>query len=501
MEANYIIKLQDSFTSPLGRMEGNMNRFESKVQHTQGVVSQFGNAFAGAFAGSLIAGGIQGAISMIKDLGVEVINVAREFGNMKSAIEFASGKDAATNIQFLDDEINRLGLDMQSTYTGFKTFQGALMGTSLEGEKGRYIFESVSEAASVMKLSAEQTEGSFLALGQMISKGTVSAEELRGQLGERLPGAFQIFARSLGVSTAKLGDMLKKGEVMAETALPKFAAELKKTFSPGVAKSQNDFNANMNRFNNFILESKISLGNSLIPALNEIVQIIPKIDFSPIIDNIKLVASGFSDAFGSFSDLIGLFGGSFSTLDTINGYFEYIGFVFRTLWTPLRFATTIFKTLFDLIRDAIPTFSALGDVVAAVFSGDWDRMSKGWGNVKEGADKMGSHFGGNWSKFAAGESKSWNDFFGSDSKDKDKNSSFSKSQGMGPMGAGAGGKKGKEAGVEKIASGTRNITINVGKLIGEMKFESLNGQSVAQVQDLIKRTLLTALNDTQIQPQ
>ena len=40
-----------------------------------------------------------------------------------------------------------------------------------------------------MGLSADQTSGVLLALQQMISKGTVQAEELRGQLGERLPGA------------------------------------------------------------------------------------------------------------------------------------------------------------------------------------------------------------------------------------------------------------------------------------------------------------------------
>ena len=44
----------------------------------------------------------------------------------------------------------------------------------------------------------------MLALAQMASKGTVQAEELRGQLGERLPGAFKIAAAAMGVTQAEL---------------------------------------------------------------------------------------------------------------------------------------------------------------------------------------------------------------------------------------------------------------------------------------------------------
>ena len=39
------------------------------------------------------------------------------------------------------------------------------------------------------------------------SAKTVQAEELRGQIGERLPGAFSTFAQAIGVSTAELDDM------------------------------------------------------------------------------------------------------------------------------------------------------------------------------------------------------------------------------------------------------------------------------------------------------
>ncbi|MEB3025938.1 tape measure protein, partial [Parvimonas sp. M13] len=51
-------------------------------------------------------------------------------------------------------------------------------------------FATVSQAAGILGLSVEDTQGVFRAMEQMLSKGTVQAEELRGQLGDRLPGAF-----------------------------------------------------------------------------------------------------------------------------------------------------------------------------------------------------------------------------------------------------------------------------------------------------------------------
>lgn len=69
-------------------------------------------------------------------------------------------------------------------------------------------------------------------LAQMISKGTVQSEELKGQLGERLPSAFNLAAKAMGVNTQQLGKMLENGEVLATDLLPRLALELNKTFVP-----------------------------------------------------------------------------------------------------------------------------------------------------------------------------------------------------------------------------------------------------------------------------
>ena len=55
---------------------------------------------------------------------------------------------------------------------------------------------------------------------------TLEDQKYRRQLGNALPGAFGIMAAAMGVSNAELEDMMKKGQVLAADALPRFAKML-----------------------------------------------------------------------------------------------------------------------------------------------------------------------------------------------------------------------------------------------------------------------------------
>src|SRR5690606_8668116 len=124
------------------------------------------------------------------------------------------------------------------------------------------VFESISKASAVMGLSADQSAGALLALQQMVSKGTVQAEELRGQLGERLPGAFQIAARAMGVTTAELGKMLEQGQVIADDFVPKFARQLEQELGGAAEKAATRLDAAVNRFDNAWERLKRNIGDS-----------------------------------------------------------------------------------------------------------------------------------------------------------------------------------------------------------------------------------------------
>lgn len=132
---------------------------------------------------------------------------------------------------FLSDITERYGTDVVGLSKSYLKFRVAANAANFTSDQTNDIFDKVAKSASFMGLSAEETQGVFKALEQIMSKGTVQAEELRGQLGDRLPGAFIIMSEALGVTTKELGDMMKAGNVLATDALPKFAAQLEKTYS------------------------------------------------------------------------------------------------------------------------------------------------------------------------------------------------------------------------------------------------------------------------------
>ena len=248
-----IVLRNQKFNDGLKDTETKLNSFESSLKDIQ-------NKIVSAFAvGSLIS------------FGNEAYKTSTQLQSLRNSIVFASGsaKEGAENLKFLTDISSRMGLNLMATTEGFRTFSGALIGSKFEGQKARDIFEKISTGISVMGLSADDAKGAFLALGQMVSKGTVSAEELRGQLGERLPGAFQIAARSLGVTTKNLGDMLKAGEVITEDFLPKFADEIEKTFKGGLTKAAQSQAADMAKIENKWLNFKDLIGKGLAPTIHQ----------------------------------------------------------------------------------------------------------------------------------------------------------------------------------------------------------------------------------------
>ena len=257
----YTLRLKDLFSKSMKAALVETKKLDSSMSNIK------------QLAGSVFAG--LGAGFAIKD----IVQTTAKFQSLENAIKSTGD---AKNIKFLNEQVDRLGLDINAAYSGYKTFSGALMGTALAGEKGNKVFKQVSEAATVMGLSGEQTEGSFLALGQMMSKGTVSAEELRGQLGERIPGAFQIAAKAMGVTTAQLGKMMQKGELVASEFLPKFGNELEKRFGKQAAGASESLQANLNRLDASWQRLKVSIGTELLPVIIKVVKV-----FSSLIDVLK----------------------------------------------------------------------------------------------------------------------------------------------------------------------------------------------------------------------
>ena len=175
------------------------------------------------FVAALGAGGIG-----LSNLVSRFVDVARETNRVTTALKNVSGGLAkyADNQRYLLDMAKKYGLEINALTGNFAKFTAAASVSGMTMQEQKKIFESVSRAVTAFGMSADDSNGVFLALSQMMSKGKISSEELRLQMGERLPIALQAMAKAAGTSVAGLDKLLKQGKLMSKDVLPKFAEAL-----------------------------------------------------------------------------------------------------------------------------------------------------------------------------------------------------------------------------------------------------------------------------------
>lgn len=277
----YDLLVRDRTSRALNKVTGKVQRLERPLNRVNQALIKLGAGLGAAAIGAFVTS----AVKMVAT--TEAMNTA-------ILLSASTAKIGATNMAFLNSTIESLRLDSASAREGFKTLAGSFQNTKLEGAEMRRIFLSVSKASKVMGLSADQQKGTFVALGQIMSKGKVQAEELRGQLGERIPGAFQIAARAMGLTTKALDKQLSLGKVMSEDFLPKFATELEKTFGPKLKGTTDSLQGSLNVVNNAFRKVKKVVGNFAAPAVKA---------FARVVERAQGINSGFSKTFADQATL------------------------------------------------------------------------------------------------------------------------------------------------------------------------------------------------------
>lgn len=245
-------------------MDATIRSIREEADATRSLGAASGQATSSA---SLLTGSVRGLFGAFVAYGGlriagQIIETGVAFDSLDQKFKavFGSSQRGRAEFAFVQKEAERLGLSVRVAADSYGSFAAASIGTTLEGAKTRDIFSAVAEAAGRLHISSDQTQGALLAIQQIMSKGTVQAEELRGQLGERLPGAFQIAARAMGVTTAELGNLLQSGSVASDVFLPKFAEELRRTFDTDANTRIESVASNFARLKNEIQETAAALG-------------------------------------------------------------------------------------------------------------------------------------------------------------------------------------------------------------------------------------------------
>lgn len=217
-------------------------RLRAEMGDMRGALATLGNKFSSAKVAILAwAAAVAFGGKACLDAALQMDRLDKSYTSI-----YGSASAAQQQLSYLYDVSGRLGLQFQSTAEGAKTFFAAGRGSTLEKDLNS-IFEAVSSAGTALSLSTDDMHGAFIALGQMISKGKVQAEELRGQLGERLPGAFQLAAKAMNMTTAQLDKFMADGKLTAEELLPKLAKAMQEDFGAAAEAAANGLQGQLNR--------------------------------------------------------------------------------------------------------------------------------------------------------------------------------------------------------------------------------------------------------------
>lgn len=242
------------FQSGLKSLQGEFDNYNRKLLQADKAVGAWGRTNQRVISGAtnlMGAFGIATGLYLAVDIAQNIFNTTKELIGLESALKTVTGTQANFLEQqaFLKTTAEQYGVEIKSLTKQFTQFYVSAK-DKISGDEIQGIFSRVAKASSVMGLSQEQSERAFLALNQMMSKGTIQAEELRGQLGEALPGAFGIMAKAVGVTEKQLGKMMKAGDLLAADVLPKFAKELEKVYGIESVNRVETLTAKTNRLSN-----------------------------------------------------------------------------------------------------------------------------------------------------------------------------------------------------------------------------------------------------------
>jgi len=162
-----------------------------------------------------VGGAIGAQVGMVRQAIGSTAEYSAALARQRKALRLViNDTNAYTKSQaFLEEKSKKLAIPQDVIVRQFTALTASVKGAGHSVEDAEKVFESIASGIRGTGGSLEDMKAAMTATAQVFSKGKVSAEELRQQLGERLPGAFTIFAESMGKTPAELDKALEQGQV------------------------------------------------------------------------------------------------------------------------------------------------------------------------------------------------------------------------------------------------------------------------------------------------
>ena len=265
----------------LAQVNTNLTQVNAQLNNTTNNVTRMGNAVSSAknqidvFDNLLkrVAARMAAyfAIESVIEFGKSIVDVTRKTEILQNRLAFVFESGAGGQMAFdrLYKVAQKLGLEFEPLIDGFSKFGIAAKTVGFSSAQAEEMFVKVSAGLRAAGASSLQTQRAFLALEQMLSKGVVSAEELRRQLGEALPGAANLMVKAYNrlhpeqeLTNRQFIKLMESGGIISSEILPEFTKVIEETFAPALAGKAGSLDASLNRASNAFNDFKRTIGEA-----------------------------------------------------------------------------------------------------------------------------------------------------------------------------------------------------------------------------------------------
>ncbi|EFB2086769.1 tape measure protein [Escherichia coli] len=211
-----LAKLNQSLRETLNKL-----RSQTKATSINNTSDAFNNLASNAIKLSGAFYSVMGALNAYK----AIMNAGLKRDSAQRAAKFVLGDKASEAETFIRGLADKTGLNISEGLSSYAKFAAGAQG-SMSQDETQQLFGNATAMSRLMGLSNDELNGILKAFEQMASKGKIQAEELRGQLGDRMAGAFKLFAEALGMTATELDKAMKDGKILSSDTLPKVAKQM-----------------------------------------------------------------------------------------------------------------------------------------------------------------------------------------------------------------------------------------------------------------------------------
>ena len=217
----------------------------------------------GAFTGAAVGQAVDNLTGVTSAMVTEAATIQKlRMGLATASNDLLDYRDSLKQVQ---DISNNLLLPLEKVTQKFTQLKASTVALGFDAKTTGEVFQGTAAAVLQAGGSLDDVDGAMRAVVQVFSKGKLTAEELRGQLGERLPGAVVEFAKSAGMTAQELDAAFQAGTTSIDDFV-KFLRE-KKGDTEGLLEEMKTSSVYAGaRMEKAFENLRLSVGQSLQPA-------------------------------------------------------------------------------------------------------------------------------------------------------------------------------------------------------------------------------------------